>query len=397
MMKSACAGRLKGIPVSADTFGEPRPGSFTTESALERYITGAVPEEKKYGNSVCTFRRLTNRIRFGKNLYDGTRQEHGTVRAEGQPTAAFAVTEAGSGAVAGDAFTAMELAAALERRGWRTVMLPRKEMGDGWYRIGPETDVLISLLEDYDPQHIDEGAPDLITVGWARNWFDRWADSPGVNLYDILLASSETACRELTEKTGRKAELFPIAANAERFREEPQEDSDDAYRCDVCFTGNRFSPREIENELVPAGLPYDVRIYGDGWEEVQSFAPYCRGHLPYDEIPKAYHGAKIALDDATASTKAVGSVNSRVFDALAAGCLVLTNNEAGARDTFEGKLPVFRNREELETMLKQYLEDEPARRKKTEELKQFVLDRHTYDIRAAHLTELIRTSVAEEQ
>ena len=103
------------------------------------------------------------------------------------------------------------------------------------------------------------------------------------------------------------------------------------------------------------------------------------------------------MDDATASTKAVGSVNSRVFDALAAGCLVLTNNEAGARDTFEGKLPVFRNREELETMLKQYLEDEPARRKKTVELKQFVLDRHTYDIRAAHLTELIRTSVAEEQ
>ena len=103
-----------------------------------------------------------------------------------------------------------------------------------------------------------------------------------------------------------------------------------------------------------------------------------------------YHGAKIALDDATASTKAAGSVNSRVFDALAAGCLVLTNNEAGARETFGGKLPVFRNREELEALLKRYLEDEAARQGKVEELKRFVLEHHTYEIRAGKLAGLIR-------
>ena len=79
-----------------------------------------------------------------------------------------------------------------------------------------------------------------------------------------------------------------------------------------------------------------------------------------------------------------------MFDALAAGCLVLTNNEAGAKETFEGKLPVFQNREELETLLKQYLENEDARQKKVEELRRFVLEKHTYEMRAAELEKLIK-------
>lgn len=302
-------------------------------------------------------------------------------------TIAFAVSETGSDAVAGDYFTALEMAGALEKQGWQTRMLPRT--GD-WYEIGNDTDVLVSMLEDYEPGRIRDSKPGLLTVAWARNWFEKWAVSPGLQDYGILLASSEAACRELEEKTGLPVQCFPIAANAERFREEAQE-ADPDFRCDICFTGNRFSPREIEQELAPADLPYETRIYGDGWDGFEAFRPYCKGHLPYDEIPKVYRGAKIALDDATASTRTTGSVNSRVFDALAAGCLALTNNEAGARETFEGKLPVFRNRKELEALLKQYLEDEAARREKVEELQRFVLEHHTYEIRAKKLTEIIDT------
>ena len=108
-----------------------------------------------------------------------------------------------------------------------------------------------------------------------------------------------------------------------------------------------------------------------------------------------YRGAKIALDDATASTKEVGSVNSRVYDALAAGCLVLTNNAVGAAETFEGRLPVFRNREELEALLKHYLGDDRARAEKVGELRLFVLEKHTYDIRAEKLEEAVRAWRAE--
>ena len=50
-----------------------------------------------------------------------------------------------------------------------------------------------------------------------------------------------------------------------------------------------------------------------------------------------------------------------------------------------------RNREELESLLKQYLEDEEARQAKVKELKEFVLAKHTYEIRAEKLIVLIDT------
>ena len=202
---------------------------------------------------------MTDRICLGTDLYLPERKPTKTVAANHETqterplTAAFAVTETGDHAVAGDCFTAMELAKALEAKGWQTKFLPRKELGDRWYQVGAETDVLISLLEDYDPQHIFDDSPGLMTIGWARNWFDRWMKSPGARGYDLLLASSETARREMENRLNREVGLFPIAANADRFRNVSADDRHAGYDCDICFTGNRFGPREIEKELVPQG------------------------------------------------------------------------------------------------------------------------------------------------
>jgi len=381
-MKAGWAEKLKDIPVSAESFGEPKPGAFTLESALERYMTGIIPTQKKQGNAAGA--------PGGRGEADRAQEEATEAgRQDGRRTAAFAVTETGENAVAGDYFTAKELAEALEKRGWRTKFLSRQEPKDGWYRVGKETDVLISMLEDYDPQHMWDDDEGLVTIGWARNWFDKWIAGPGTGLYDVLLASSVTAKRQMEKALGREVMLYPIATNAEKFRETGQEaEVPEAYRCDVCFTGNRFGIREIETELDPGALGCRLHIYGEGWEKVKAFVPYCKGHLPYAEIPMAYRGAKIVLDDATPSTKETGAVNSRVFDALAAGCLVLTNNRKGAEETFEGKLPVYESREELTALVRQYLENGKARQAKVRELQTFVLEHHTYAIRAAQLEEL---------
>ena len=395
MMKASRAEHLREIACGPADFPPAVNGSFSAASALERYISGVIPAERKHGVPVCRARTVLNRLRFGGGRTDSVPRT-GKTDGDGKPVAAFAVTETGDNAVAGDYFTALELAKALEKKGWRTKFLSRKALGDGWYSVGTDTDVLISMLEDYDPQQIRDEAPGLVTVGWARNWFDRWIKSPGTSAYDILLASSESACREMEVKLGRKVGLLPIAANADRFRNSPEGTGNPEYICDICFTGNRFGKREIEDELVPGELPWTVHIYGEGWNAVRAFAPCCRGHVPYEDMPKIYHGSKIALDDATASTRETGSVNSRVFDALAAGCLVLTNNEVGAAETFEGLLPVYRDRESLEKLLKQYLEDEQARLGKVSELRAFVLEKHTYEIRAEKLAEIIRAWRAEE-
>ena len=54
-----------------------------------------------------------------------------------------------------------------------------------------------------------------------------------------------------------------------------------------------------------------------------------KGDVNYEQLPSLYRQAKIVLDDSNNATMPWGSVNSRVFDALAAGALVVTNGESG--------------------------------------------------------------------
>ena len=75
-------------------------------------------------------------------------------------------------------------------------------------------------------------------------------------------------------------------------------------------------------------------------------------------------------------------MNSRVFDALAAGALVVTNGEAGSAELFAGELPSYRSAQDLRILLQKYLGDEKERSVLTERLRQQVLSRHTYRRRA---------------
>ena len=86
----------------------------------------------------------------------------------------------------------------------------------------------------------------------------------------------------------------------------------------------------------------------------------------------------------------MGPANSRVFDALASGVLVLTNGEIGAKETFKGKIPFFKSKEELNDLIEFYMKNEDARLAKVKELQKFVLENHTYEIRANTLKETLK-------
>ena len=66
---------------------------------------------------------------------------------------AFAVTEAGENASAGDYFTALELGEGLKKFGWEIIFLPKNGHGY-WYEVDEEVDVIISMLDIFDPSRI---------------------------------------------------------------------------------------------------------------------------------------------------------------------------------------------------------------------------------------------------
>ena len=184
----------------------------------------------------------------------------------------------------------------------------------------------------------------------ARAWFDD---------YDIVLAASERIVDMVRRLSSKTASLLPIATNPDRFQ---GHGSRPDLACDVLFMGSYWGqPRDVIDALPAlAERGYSVRVYGRGWEDVPGMAALHRGFLAYDDVPRAYASARIVVDDATEPTKACGSVNSRVFDALAMGAVVVSSGELGVHDLFDVAFPTWSDGPSLTALVESILhEPEP--------------------------------------
>jgi len=294
------------------------------------------------------------------------------------PRIAFAVTEAGPEATAGDYFTALELAREFEAQfDCECCFIER---GEHWYDLSG-IDVLITMIDAYDTSQIENASPHLIKVAWVRNWFERFAENPSASAYDLIWASSTASADYLETALRKPVSTFRLATNWESFQSGT---SREEFASDYCFTGSYWKqPREIASYLDHQSVPFEGKIFGKGWEGVASLRDIAQGPRPYRDIPDVYASTRIVVDDANHVTKPWGSVNSRVFDGLAANRLVVTNSVIGNEEVFGGKMPTYSSAEELSQLLHRYLGDETARNELTAELRSVVEHSHTYRHRAA--------------
>ncbi|MCC5896887.1 MAG: glycosyltransferase [Phormidium sp. BM_Day4_Bin.17] len=312
----------------------------------------------------------------------------------GQPLRiGFAVTDANLGAAAGDYFTALELGEQLKKQYDWEVFYLSKTQGESWYDVH-QLDVLIVMRQDYDLRKLKNAKPRLIKVAWVRNWFDAWAKTESMSNYDCVWSSSQAGVDYLQHHLSKTVTRLPIATNPQRFAMDlpPQE----AFESDYCFTGNFWTvPREIMTCLRPERLPFTFALYGHHWQDIPEFSQYYRGAVEYEKLPIIYRSTKIVVDDANTATKQWGSVNSRVFDALAAGALVVTNGILGNEEVFGGLLPTFDSPDSLERVLRKYLENEDLRQEHVAQLRQQVLQQETYGQRAETVFLALRETMTQ--
>jgi spore maturation protein CgeB len=288
----------------------------------------------------------------------------------------------------GDWYTAHELGAALGRIGWDVTYLERFEdrwYDDRWYEGAGACDVVVSLLERFDlfriPRHV-------ISVAWIRNWTEEWTAKPWFSNYDIVLASSARSKELVEQQSAKTAHVFPIATNPNRFYPRPRTPE---LRSEAAFVGSNWgSEREVVAGLARLAASHSIALHGRGWEDDPSVGTLSAGLADYDELPDIYASTEIAIDDAAISTKPYGSMNSRVFDALATGTLVITNNTIGAVELFGDEFPTWTDPDDLVNQVERLLEDGPLRNQLAERYRRIVLERHTYDIRARELRDIVR-------
>ena len=307
------------------------------------------------------------------------------------PRIAFAVSEAHENATAGDYFTALELAREMEAQfACQCLFLERKT---SWYDLSG-IDVVIAMVDQYDLSKIENASDSLVKVAWIRNWFDRFADCESASSYDLVWASSAKAAEYLSKRLAKDVSVLPLATNLDAFKGgSPQSDLESDY----CFTGHYWNAeRDIATHLKHDEIPFDGKIFGNGWEKVAALRGIAQGPLAYERMPDVYASTKIVLDDANHVTKPWGSVNSRVFDAIAAGRLVVTNGLMGNEDLFDGKLPSYESTDELTSVLGQYINDPTARNQLQLELLRIVEERHTYGHRAAEAWRFVSRAAKDQ-
>ncbi|WP_342150767.1 glycosyltransferase [Methylorubrum sp. SB2] len=290
----------------------------------------------------------------------------------------FVVSEVGENAVAGDYMTALELALAFSERGPIQCFFYAKTQAVDALGL----DALIVMTDDFDVRKVANRSTTCLLIAWARNWFHRWAAQPWRELFGHWFASSERACEYLRTELGRDVGLLRIATNPARFSPGP---ATAAFRCSVSFTGNNWnSPRDI-NTLLPRVRDLDLRLFGNGWDRDEGTRPMDGGFQPYHRLPQVYRSSDLVIDDSNFATVAWGSLNSRVFDALATGTLVVTNNAVGVAEAFPGLLPTYRDAASLEATIREVLADPERHRALAERARAEVLRHHTYAVRAQEM------------
>jgi spore maturation protein CgeB/GT2 family glycosyltransferase len=282
----------------------------------------------------------------------------------------------------GDWYTAHELGDALGRIGWEVTYLERFE--DRWYADAADCDAIVTLLPQLDlfriPRHVT-------SIAWIRNWTEAWTALPWFSNYDLVLASSERSRQIVEEQSAKVARVFPIATNPRRFYPRPRTPE---LRTEAVFTGSNWgAERGVASGLAELARTRSVGLHGRGWEEHPTLGPIAQGLAAYDDLPDIYASTEVAIDDAAISTKPYGSMNSRVFDALATGTIVVTDNEIGARELFDEEFPTWTDADDLVGSVNRLIDDPALRNRLVERYRRIVLERHTYDHRARELRDIL--------
>jgi spore maturation protein CgeB len=170
------------------------------------------------------------------------------------------------------------------------------------------------------------------------------------------------------------------ATDPERFRPDPS-----GPRHELLFVANsRHVRRRIVDDL--NGTTHDLAVYGRGWTPELIDPRFVKAEgIPNEDLRCYYSSAAIVLNDHWDDMRAEGFLSNRLYDALACGAFVISDDVEGIEAEFDGAIEVYRVRDELEPLIARYLADPAARRRQAEHGRRIVLEQHTFDARAATL------------
>jgi hypothetical protein len=202
---------------------------------------------------------------------------------------------------------------------------------------------------------------------------------------DLVIAGSGELAERYRGSSRLDVAVLPQAADGRRFTAGA---ADPTLASRVLFIGNtRSVPRPAALGALDAGLA--LTLIGRGWERYVDPGRILRESVPYGDLPAWYRSADVVLNDHWDEMARWGLVSNRVFDALACGACVVSDEVAGMDVLLDGAVATFRDREDVGPSVRRLLADPAERRARAERGQRVVLAAHTWERRAADLIQLV--------
>ncbi len=202
--------------------------------------------------------------------------------------------------------------------------------------------------------------------------------------FDLAFCASTPFAAKLAERSGRPVMPLHQATDPDRFRPEPG-----GPPCELLLVANsRGVHRKIVDDLTPTVR--DLAVYGSNWRPDLIDPRHLRGdHVANAELNRHYAAAEIVLNDHWDDMRREGFISNRIYDALASGAFVISDDVEGMAAEFDGAVATYREPAELRALIDRYLGDPVARRARAEPGRAAVLARHTFAHRAATIVAAI--------
>jgi hypothetical protein len=234
----------------------------------------------------------------------------------------------------GDLYFARDFAAALSSLGQDVEIHRRNKI---WERDGIEdVSVVIRGLERVNPK------PGKINILWIIST-PELITKDELDGFDIIFAASYSWSEWVTKKTGIK--VLPLLQCTDPKRFNPYASEPDLTK-EIIFVGNaRKQLRKIISDFIDARVP--IKIYGKGWTGKVPQSLIGQQFIPNDELPIRYRSSKLVLNDHRPDMRKRGFYSNRLFDAVASGARVLSDDADGLEQFFEGAVKAYADSSEL--------------------------------------------------